>query len=64
MPIARLLLGDAVACRKPIPVPKSPVHQLRVRLPGLPLSISLSEDGQTAYLGIQDRDKIVVVFVP
>ena len=35
-----------------------------VRLPGRPLSLSTSRDGRTAYLGIQDSDKIVIVSVP
>jgi DNA-binding beta-propeller fold protein YncE len=33
-------------------------------LPGHPLSLTLSRDGQRAYLGIQDMDKIVVASVP
>jgi YVTN family beta-propeller protein len=35
-----------------------------VSLPGRPLSLSNSRDGKTAYLGIQDSDKIAVVSVP
>lgn len=35
-----------------------------VPLGGRPLSLTLSRDGRTAYLGIQDQDKIVVVSVP
>ena len=35
-----------------------------VVLPGHPLSLTLSADGQTAYLGIQDIDKIVIASVP
>ncbi len=35
-----------------------------VVLPGHPLSLTLSADGQRAYLGIQDSDKIVVASVP
>jgi len=35
-----------------------------IKLPGQPLSISNSQDGRTAYLGIQDSDKIAVVSVP
>jgi YVTN family beta-propeller protein len=35
-----------------------------VSLPGRPLSLSKSQDGKTAYLGIQDSDKIAVVSVP
>lgn len=34
-----------------------------VTLPGPPLSLTLSADGQRAYLGIQDMDKIVVASV-
>lgn len=34
-----------------------------VPLPGAPLSLTLSADGQRAYLGIQDMDKIVVASV-
>ncbi|HTS24743.1 MAG TPA: hypothetical protein VMH81_02650 [Bryobacteraceae bacterium] len=36
----------------------------RIPLPGQPLSVSLSRDGKTAYLGIQDKDKVVVVSIP
>ena len=36
----------------------------RIPLPGPPLSLSLSKDSQTAFLGIQDSDKIVVISVP
>ena len=35
----------------------------RIPLPGPPLSLALSADGKTAYLGIQDSDKIVVISV-
>ena len=35
-----------------------------IPLPGPPLSLALSADGKTAYLGIQDSDKIVVISVP
>jgi hypothetical protein len=35
-----------------------------VVLPGHPLSLTLSADGQRAYLGIQDQDKIVIASVP
>jgi DNA-binding beta-propeller fold protein YncE len=35
-----------------------------IRLGGRPLSLTLSRDGQLAYLGIQDQDRIVVVSVP
>ena len=36
----------------------------RVPLPGQPLSLQVSADFKTAYLGIQDSDKIVVISVP
>jgi YVTN family beta-propeller protein len=36
----------------------------RIKLPGPPLSLALSTDKLTAYLGIQDSDKIVVISVP
>jgi DNA-binding beta-propeller fold protein YncE len=36
----------------------------RIRLPGQPLSVALSRDGQIAYLGIQDSDKVAIVSVP
>jgi hypothetical protein len=36
----------------------------RIALPGPPLSLNLSKDAQTAFLGIQDSDKIVVISVP
>jgi hypothetical protein len=35
----------------------------RIALPGPPLSFTLSKDGKTGYLGIQDSDKIVVVSI-
>jgi DNA-binding beta-propeller fold protein YncE len=35
-----------------------------VSLPGAPLSMTLSRDGRTAYLGLQDSDKVAVVSVP
>ena len=35
-----------------------------VELPGHPLSLNLSADGKIAYLGIQDKDKIVIASVP
>lgn len=35
-----------------------------VALPGNPLSLTLSSDGQLAYLGTQDSDKIVIASVP
>lgn len=35
----------------------------QVKIPGKPLSLSLSADGHTAYLGLQDSDKIAVVSV-
>ena len=34
-----------------------------VRIPGKPLSLTLSKDGKLAYLGLQDEDKIAVVSV-
>ena len=41
------------------------LRQLKeVTLPGHPLSLNLSADGQLAYLGIQDADKIVIASVP
>jgi YVTN family beta-propeller protein len=36
----------------------------RIKLPGRPLSLSLSKDGRIAYLGVQDSDKIAIVSVP
>ncbi len=35
-----------------------------VRIPGRPLSLSCSRNGQIAFLGLQDADKIAVVSVP
>jgi DNA-binding beta-propeller fold protein YncE len=35
-----------------------------VDLPGAPLSMTLARDGKTAYLGLQDSDKIAIVSVP
>jgi len=35
----------------------------RDNLPGRPLSLTLSRDGQTAYLGVQEEDQIAVVSV-
>ena len=35
-----------------------------VKIPGKPLSLSLSRDGTKAYLGLQDSDKIAIVSVP
>jgi YVTN family beta-propeller protein len=37
---------------------------IRIKLPGRPLSLSLSKDGRIAYLGVQDSDKIAIVSVP
>ncbi|MBI3207839.1 MAG: hypothetical protein HYZ37_02935 [Candidatus Solibacter usitatus] len=34
-----------------------------VKIPGKPLSLSLSRDGSRAYLGLQDSDKIAIVSV-
>ena len=34
-----------------------------VRIPGRPLSLSCSRDNKTAYLGLQDSDKIAVVSI-
>jgi YVTN family beta-propeller protein len=34
-----------------------------VALPGAPLSMTLSRDGKTAYLGLQDSDKVAIVSV-
>src|SRR5205823_14479965 len=36
----------------------------RVKLPGKPLSLSLSRDGRTAYLGLMDSDSVAIVSVP
>ncbi|HUQ93127.1 MAG TPA: hypothetical protein VM120_15705 [Bryobacteraceae bacterium] len=35
-----------------------------IKLPGVPLSMTVSEDGQRAYLGLQDSDRIAVVSIP
>ncbi len=35
-----------------------------VKLTGRPLSLTMSRDGKTAYAGIQDQDKVVVISVP
>jgi YVTN family beta-propeller protein len=35
-----------------------------VKLPGQPLSISKTPDSKIVYLGVQDKDKVVVVSVP
>jgi len=36
----------------------------RIKLPGRPLSLSLSKNGRTAYLGLQDSDKVGIVSLP
>ena len=37
---------------------------LTVKLPGPPLSMTMSPDGAYAFVGVQDHDTVVVVSVP